>query len=131
VDVEIVFLLGRVLFGGFFIVAGVNHFQHLDMMAGFTGSKGVPAPRLLVMVSGLMIILGGISLLLGLRPFFGVALVTLFLVPVTFWMHNFWDDKDPMTRINNKVNFQKNLAMLGAAWMLLRIPRPWPLGLDW
>ena len=128
---EIVFLLGRVLFGGFFIVAGINHFQHLGMMAGFAGSKGVPAPKLLVIVSGLMILFGGISILIGLRPFFGVTLVTLFLIPVTFWMHNFWNDKDPMTRINNKVNFQKNLALLGAAWMLLRIPRPWPMGLDW
>ena len=128
---EIVFLLGRVLFGGFFIVAGINHFQHLDMMAGFSGAKGVPAPKLLVSVSGLMIILGGVSILLGLRPFFGVVLVTLFLIPVTFWIHNYWNDKDPMTRINNKVNFQKNLALLGAAWMLLSIPRPWPLGLDW
>ena len=83
------------------------------------------------MVSGLMIVLGGISILLGLRPFFGVVLITLFLIPVTFWMHNYWDDKEPMTRINNQVNFMKNVALLGAAWMLLAIPRPWPMSLGW
>ena len=36
-----------------------------------------------------------------------------------------------MMRINDSVNFQKNLAMLGAAWMLLAIPQPWPMSLNW
>ena len=35
-----------------------------------------------------------------------------------------------MGRINQRVNFQKNLALLGAALMMLMIPRPWPLGLS-
>ena len=127
--VDILFLLGRALFGGFFIVSGIRHFQHLDMMAGFTGSKGFPAPKVAVIVSGLLILVGGISLLLGVRPLWGVALVTLFLLPVTFVMHNYWADTDPMMRINNQVNFMKNLAILGAAWMLLMIPEPWPMSL--
>lgn len=128
---EILFLLGRVLFGGFFIISGIRHFQHLDMMAGFTASKGFPAAKPAVMASGLMIVLGGLSILLGLRPFVGVVLITLFLIPVTFWMHSYWDDKEPMTRINNQVNFMKNVALLGAAWMLLAVPRPWPMSLGW
>ena len=36
---------------------------------------------------------------------------------------------DPMQRMNQMVHFQKNLALLGAALMMLMIPRPWPLGL--
>jgi len=131
VDVEFLFLLGRVLFGGFFVLSGIRHFQHLDMMAGFTGSKGFPAPKLAVIGSGLLILLGGLSILLGVRPLWGVALVSVFLLPVTFVMHNYWADRDPMMRINNQVNFMKNLAMLGAAWMLVLIPEPWPLSLTW
>ena len=42
------YLAGRVLLGGFFIISGIRHFQHLPMMAGFTGSKGVPSPKLAV-----------------------------------------------------------------------------------
>jgi putative oxidoreductase len=123
------YLAGRVLLGGFFIVSGLRHFQHLPMMAGFTGSKGVPSPKLAVMVSGLMIILGGISILLGVRPHWGIALVTLFLLPVTFLMHQYWKHTDPMMRINDQVNFMKNIALLGASWMLLMIPQPWPSSL--
>jgi putative oxidoreductase len=125
------FLLGRVLFGGFFLYSGIQHFKNLDMLAGFTGTKGVPAPKVAVMISGLMIILGGLSIVLGVRPLWGVVLITLFLLPVTFLMHPFWKHTDFMMRINDSVNFQKNVAMLGAAWMLLAIPQPWPMSLNW
>ena len=127
---DILFLLGRVLFGGFFIISGIRHFQHLDMMAGFTGSKGFPAPKLAVIGSGLLIILGGLSVLLGIRPLWGVALISAFLIPVTFVMHQYWKDTDVMTRINNQVNFMKNIALLGGAWMLVMIPEPWVMSLS-
>ena len=124
------YLAGRVLLGGFFIISGLRHFQHLSMMAGFTGSKGVPSPKLAVMASGLMIILGGISILLGVRPHWGIALVSAFLIPVTLLMHQYWKHTDPMMRINDQVNFMKNVAILGAAWTLLMLPQPWPASLS-
>jgi uncharacterized membrane protein YphA (DoxX/SURF4 family) len=123
------YLAGRVLLGGFFIISGVRHFQHLPMMAGFTGSKGVPQAKLAVMVSGMMIIVGGLSILLGVRPHLGIALVSLFLLPVTLLMHQYWKHTDPMMRINDQVNFMKNVAILGASWMLVMIPQPWPMSL--
>jgi uncharacterized membrane protein YphA (DoxX/SURF4 family) len=102
----------------------------LDLMAGFVGSKGVPAPRPAVVASGLLILAGGASIVTGFRPLWGVVCITLFLVPVTFVMHSYWKDTDPMGRINNQVNFMKNVALLGAAWMMLAIPRPWPMGIE-
>jgi hypothetical protein len=45
-------------------------------------------------------------------------------------MHRFWADKDPQAKINNLVNFQKNVALLGAALLLLFIPQPWPMSLS-
>ena len=58
---ELLFVLGRIFFGGFFVISGIRHFQHLQMMASFTGQKGMPAPKLAVIVSGLLILLGGLS----------------------------------------------------------------------
>jgi uncharacterized membrane protein YphA (DoxX/SURF4 family) len=90
----------------------------------------VPSPKLAVMVSGLMIMLGGVSILLGVRPHIGIALVSTFLVPVTLLMHQYWKHTDPMMRINDQVNFMKNVAILGASLMLLMIPQPWPNSLN-
>src|SRR5580765_7717313 len=123
------FLLGRILYGGFFVLGGINHFQHLGMMAGFTASKGVPAAKPGVIVSGLLILIGGLLVILGWHVRIGLVFIMAFLAPVTLLMHNYWIETDMMGRINQRVNFQKNVALFGAALMMLMIPRPWPLGL--
>jgi len=131
-----VFLLGRVLFGGFFVLGGINHFEHLDMMSGFAASKGVPVAKLAVILSGLMIIAGGLSLVIGAAVPFGLGCIIVFLVVVTPLMHNYWAETDMMQRINQRVNFQKNVALLGSALMLLVYrtvllahPDGWPISL--
>jgi putative oxidoreductase len=123
------FLLGRVLYGGFFVLGGLNHFQHLNMMAGFSASKGVPAAKPLVILSGLLILVGGLLVIFGWHARIGLLCIVLFLVPVTFLMHNYWIETEMMPRINQRVNFQKNIALLGAALMMLMIARPWALSL--
>jgi len=40
-----------------------------------------------------------------------------------------WAVTDPAARQMDAVMFKKNMALLGAAWMLLLIPQPWPLSL--
>jgi uncharacterized membrane protein YphA (DoxX/SURF4 family) len=124
----VLFLVGRIFFGGFFVLGGLNHFQHLGMMSGFTASKGVPAAKAFVISSGLLILVGGLSVIVGWHVRIGLACIVLFLVPVTLLMHNYWVETEMMPRINQRVNFQKNVALLGAALMLLMIPRPWVFG---
>ena len=125
------FLAGRVLYGGFFLLAGIDHFRRVDMMTPYAGAKGIPAPRLSVLGAGVLIILGGLSVLLGVRPSWGVLLLTVFLVPTSVRMHNYWAVTDPAVRQQDLTNFKKNIALLGAAWMFLLFPEPWPLSLTW
>ena len=127
---DYVFVLGRILYGGFFLLGGINHFQNLGMMSGYAASKGVPAAKPGVIVSGLLILIGGLLVILGWHVRIGLAAIVVFLVPVTLLMHNYWIETDMMGRINQSVNFQKNIALLGAALMMLMIPRPWPLSLQ-
>jgi putative oxidoreductase len=127
---EYLFLVGRILFGGFFILAGFDHFSHVDMMTPYARSKGVSAARVGVLGSGVVLVLGGLSILLGVRPTWGVAFLTAFLLPTSFMMHNYWAATDPSVRQSELITFKKNIALLGAAWMLLLIPQPWPLSLS-
>ena len=124
---EYVFVLGRIIYGGYFLKAGINHFRSLDMLAGYAGMKGVPMPKVAVMFSGFLIIIGGLSVLTGFQPRFGLACIILFLLPVSLMMHTFWSDTDPMQKLNNQINFEKNLAMAGAAMIMMIIPQPWPM----
>jgi putative oxidoreductase len=111
--------LGRLLFGGYFLISGFNHFSNLNMMAGYTQSKGVPMPKLAVAFSGVLLLIGGVSMLFHVYPLFGGVALVLFLVPVTFMMHAFWKIQDPMAKMGEMVNFMKNIALLGAVLLLL------------
>lgn len=122
---EILFIIGRILLGGFFIMSGINHFKDWSALKAYAASKNVANPGLAVAVGGLLLLIGGIGVLFGLYIPTAVASLVLFLVPVTFVMHAYWKDADPAMRMSDQVNFMKNLALLGAVLTLLAIPRPW------
>ncbi len=126
---DILFLLGRILIGGFFIDNGINHLRNLEGMAGYAGSKGVPAPKLAVGGSGFLLLFGGFSVLLGLQPSWGLIAILIFLAPVTLMMHDFWAIEDPQERQAQRVQFMKNLALAGAALMMLSLTQPWAYSL--
>lgn len=125
---EIALLAGRLIFGGYFLHAGLNHFRHIAMMAGYAGAKGVPAPKLAVGATGLLLIAGALSILLGAFPLIGLGMIALFLIGVTPSMHAFWKIQDPMQRMGDRVNFLKNTALLGATIALVAVPEPWAYG---
>lgn len=125
---DVLFLIGRILYSLIFLMSGFGHFAQLEQMAQYVQSKGVPAPKPATAGSGVLLLLGGLSVLLGFYPTIGLILLIVFLVPTTLIMHNFWVVEDPMQRQMEMVNFLKNLALLGTALALLTV-REWPLGL--
>jgi putative oxidoreductase len=122
-------LIGRFILGGFFVYSGVNHFIGFQMMSQYAKMKGVPFPAVAQGMTGLMLLFGGLSIVFGIYPLVGIVLMVAFLLPVSLMMHNFWKIEDPQLRMNDKANFLKNMALLGAILMLLAIPSPWPLSL--
>jgi putative oxidoreductase len=120
-------LAGRALFGGYFLYNGINHLKNRDMMSAYAGSKGIPAPEAAVIGSGALVGLGGLSLLLGIKPKAGLAMIGLFLLGVTPSMHAFWAREDPQERMSERVNFLKNIALIGGATLAAAIPEPWPV----
>jgi putative oxidoreductase len=120
------FVLGRLIFGGFFAYNGINHFLNQKTMSQYAAAKGVPAAETAIPVTGAMLLAGGASLIAGLKPRQGLAAIIGFLLPVTLQMHRFWEAPDPTQRINELAHFSKNMALLGAALMLLHLEEPWP-----
>lgn len=120
------FLIGRLLFGGYFLYAGINHFKNSSSMAQYAGAKHVPAPELMVKLTGAALTVGGTSILLGIKPKLGTAAVIGFLAGVSPVMHDFWRAEDPNQRMNDMINFSKNMALLGGALALMGVEEPWP-----
>lgn len=126
---DIIFLVGRLLLGGYFLINGINHFRQMNMLSGYAGSKKVPYPNLAVGVSGILLLIGGLGILLGVYIEWAVLALVLFFIPVSVMLHNFWAATDPQTKMTDTINFTKNMALMGAVLMLLSIPTPWPLSL--
>jgi putative oxidoreductase len=119
------FLVGRILVGGYYVWSGINHFAKLDALTRYADARGVPLPALAVAVSGLLLLIAGLTFLLGVYPRVGVIAAALFLIPVTLMMHQFWNVTGG-ARAAELANFTKNLALLGSSLMFLLIPEPWP-----
>jgi len=111
-----VVVLGRFFYVLLFLMAGPLHFSKQEI--GYAVSAGVPLASILVPLSGVLAIAGGLSILLGYRAKIGAWLLVIFLIPVTLMMHKFWGVHDPMMAQIQMAMFLKNVAMLGAALLI-------------
>src|SRR5580692_6710414 len=116
-QMQYILLAGRFFYSLIFIFAALGHFSQQTI--GYAASQGVPMANILVPFSGIMALVGGLSILLGYKSRWGAVLIILFLIPVTIMMHNFWAVTDPMMKQMQMVMFLKNVSMLGAALMIL------------
>lgn len=113
-----VFILGKILFGGYFIKSGYAHFKNVTMLTGYAQSKKIPSPKIAVLVSGALMLLGGIGIIVGPYTQLATLLVLLFLVPTTLLMHQYWKITDPMQKMGEEINFYKNVALIGSLMMI-------------
>jgi putative oxidoreductase len=112
-------LLGRILYSVIFIMSGPNHFKAQTI--AFAAAQGVPLATIAVPLSGIIALLGGLSIALGYRAKLGAWLIVLFLVPVTLMLHRFWGLSDPQAAGLQLAMFMKNVSILGAALIIARV----------
>ena len=115
---DILVLIGRILFGLLFLGSAAGHLTQTEGMAQYASAKGVPAARPLVQLTGVQILLGGVMVILGVWADLGALLLVVFLVATAFVMHGFWKADDPQERQMEQIQFLKDLALAGAALML-------------
>jgi uncharacterized membrane protein YphA (DoxX/SURF4 family) len=110
-----------VLFALLFISSGVSHLTKLEAMTGYAQYKKVPAAKFSVVLSGLMILTGGIYIAVGVWADLGALLIALFLIPTSFLMHAFWKETDATAKQNESIGFFKNLSLAGAALIIFAL----------
>jgi uncharacterized membrane protein YphA (DoxX/SURF4 family) len=115
---DILVLIGRILFAALFLGAGVNHVTQSKAMGGYAASKGVPAATIAVFGSGVLLLAGSLSVLLGIWADLGSLLLVIFLVPTAVLMHPFWKETGDARQLEMS-QFLKDIALAGAALMLL------------
>lgn len=114
---DIIVLIGRILFAVLFLYSSLGHLTATDQLAGYAAGRGVPAAKAATLISGLFLLAGGLMVLLGIWADLGALLLVIFLLPTAYLMHGFWRDSGD-ARMNEQVQFNKDLALAGASLML-------------
>lgn len=118
---DVLVLIGRVMFALLFLVSGYGHLAQRRMMAGYAASKRVPAAPVMVVLTGLLILVGALMVAVGIWPDVGALLLVVFLVPTAFIMHGFWAETDPAAKAMEQTQFFKDLALAGAALVMFAV----------
>ena len=121
---DALFLVGRFLFGLLFVVSGLaGHLSGYRQLTGYAAAKKIPFAGPAVLVSGVMIILGGIGIIAGIWADLSALAIAVFLFGTTFFIHNFWTlpKDDAMARLQDMTQFQKDLALLGASLVFFAV----------
>ena len=112
---ETLMLIGRILFAAMFVMSGINHFSHAEAMTGYAQFKGVPQPKLANLASGVLLLLSGLSIILGVWADLGAIVLAALLIVMAVKMHNFWTIEDPQAKQADMIGFMKNISMAGGA----------------
>jgi putative oxidoreductase len=117
---DIVLLIARILFAFMFVMSGINHLTKTDAMTGYAQFKKVPAAKLSVQLSGVVMMLGGLSIILGVYLDLGALVLAIILVAMAVKMHDFWA-ADAASKQTEMIGFLKNISMAGGALFMFAI----------
>ena len=105
-------LAGRILLGLIFVISGAAKIAGYSGTAGYMESHGLPLVQVLLPLTILIELGGGLMLVLGWNARLAAAVLFLFIVPTTLVFHNFW--AVPADQMQNQLNnFLKNIAIMG------------------
>ena len=114
-------LLGRVIFGLYFVYSGINHFVKYQGLKVYATFKKIPAAGFAVVITGLVLLGGGLSILTGYWLQAGLILLAIFLLVTAFTVHNYWTLDDENAKAGEQSQFLKNIAIASACLLLLQM----------
>jgi putative oxidoreductase len=110
-------LVGRALFALTFIVSGWQKIPGWAGNVAYISSHGLPFPELASIVSIVIELGGGIAILLGWKTRWVALAYMVYLIVLTLVFHPFWSVPANQA-MEQQINFLKNVAILGGAFLL-------------
>ena len=110
-------LVGRVLLAWIFMWAGYGKVMGYDGTAGYMASTGLPMVGVLLPLTILLELSGGIALIIGWKARWVALALAVFTLFASLMFHNFWAMK-PEAVMTNTLLFYKNVAIIGGLLMV-------------
>ena len=118
---EEVFWLGRLLFSLVLIGSGIGHLAQTEGSTQYAAYKGVPNPKTMVQVTGVLMLLGGLAVVLGIFMDLAAVCIAILMVVFAVKMHTFWTETDPQTQNIERAQFMKNISIAGGALIIAAV----------
>ena len=99
-------LVGRGLLGIYFIIPGITKITGWEGTVEYMAAHGVPLIPVALVITIILQIGVGASLLIGYRTQLCAAILAALTLIINIYMHDFWNNPEEMQ------NFVKNLAIL-------------------
>jgi len=112
-------LIGRFALAWFFLSEVYTRAGAWEANVSLMALKQVPAPQLLFALAILVMILGGLSLVLGFHVRPGAMLLFGFTVISSVMMHDYWHLKDAAARAADYEIFARNVAISGGLLLII------------
>jgi putative oxidoreductase len=122
-------VIGRFLIAILFLMAGISKIPGWDGTAAYMASKGVPMVGVALAITVAVEILASIMIIVGFKARYAAAAILIWLIPVTFMMHDFWNVADAMQQRMQMIMFNKNVAIMGALLLIMAFG-PGPKSID-
>lgn len=113
--------IGRLALAWFFLSDAYMRANDWNGTIALMVDKQIPAPGVTLFLALSMMILGGLSLLLGFRTKVGALLLFAFTIASTLLLHNYWQLQDAAERMADYQLFIRNIAIAGGLLLLLGI----------
>ena len=112
-------LLGRLALAWFFLSAAIQMGNDWDTQVELLAMAHLPAPPVLLALSLVVMVLGGLSLLLGFHARHGAVLLFGFTALVTVLLQDYWHVANVMERATRYEIFARNIAIAGGLLMIV------------
>jgi putative oxidoreductase len=107
-------VLGRVLLCTIFLASAAgNKIPNFQAVAEVMARQGIPYPQFMLAGAIAFLLAGSALVVVGYRARLGALLLLVFLVPATYYFHNFWALTGAEAQAQ-QIQFMKNLSMAGA-----------------
>lgn len=117
---DITDLIGRIFLSTIFIFEAVDSILFFDKTKEAMTAHGLSGNQNLLLYGAIfLLVMGGIMLLLGYRSTLGAIMLLMYWVPVTFIVHDFWNEDTKAELRYQSIHFMKNIAVIGGLLMLI------------
>jgi putative oxidoreductase len=119
-------LIGRILLALIFVTSGFGKVMGFHGTVGYIASKGLPMPEVGAVIAVACELGAGLLLLVGFKARWAGLVLAIFTLAAGILFHDYWNAADAVAKMNNQINFWKNIAIAGGMLMVFAFgPGAW------